>query len=276
MAYLSQNHCMETLEFILDAQRYRTAYEQWLHGTRGWFARGNEDTCSLWSKVIGAYIMPCAPREVNLPAPVRDRLLQLSCHNMSPPDPSELDEAVRIVHELMNDSVLVPFLESLAPTIVDSHPAGGLSEAKHSRSRLTMYKDSGKSTDDASHSPKNTFLPLLGIGRSSGHRSTSTLTESADVDMVTDESSPSSNPAVEPMTPPTTPPTSDYTFSTSPTTFQRAISGNRWKRVSAKLGLGKKNKLARRSKQGVASSTTIAEIEPLPATIPEQPNRLAL
>jgi hypothetical protein len=27
MAYLSQNHCLETLEFTLDAKRYREAYE---------------------------------------------------------------------------------------------------------------------------------------------------------------------------------------------------------------------------------------------------------
>jgi hypothetical protein len=274
-AYLSQNHCLETLEFILDAERYRDAYEQRTQAAaRGFYVQGPDTTCSLWHKVIAAYIMPCAPREVNLPASVRDRLVQLSCNACVAPHPSELDEAVRIVHELMNDSVLVPFLESLAPTLADSPREESATDSKPSRTRLGMSKETVKPVEEPNQSPKSSFRPLLGLGRSSGHRSTSTLTESADTEMVTDEASSGSTPGAEPMTPPTTPPTSDYTFSTSPTALQRAISGNSWKRVGAKLGIGKKNKAARRSKQNLATSTTITEVDPLP--LPEEANRMQL
>ena len=51
---------------------------------------------------------------VNLPAVVRDRLLSLS-HTSTIPDPAELDPAVKIIYELMEESVLDPFLNSVAP-----------------------------------------------------------------------------------------------------------------------------------------------------------------
>ncbi|KAG7131198.1 hypothetical protein HYQ46_009731 [Verticillium longisporum] len=83
MAYLSQNHCLETLEFTMDADRYRNAYCQIITEQASPIADGNEHICSLWDKLMQAYIIP------------------------------ELDEAVTIVYELMNDSVLLPFIESL-------------------------------------------------------------------------------------------------------------------------------------------------------------------
>lgn len=118
MAYLSQNHCMETLEFTLDSQRYATFYEQLLaENPRS--DDSNERVCLLWEKLMQVYIAPCSPREVNIPARVRDRLLAIP-YGPTPPHPSELAEAGRIIHELMNDSLLVPFLESVAPLHVDT------------------------------------------------------------------------------------------------------------------------------------------------------------
>ncbi|KAK4077559.1 hypothetical protein Purlil1_12321 [Purpureocillium lilacinum] len=60
------------------------------------------------------YIAPSAPRQINIPSRVRDSLLSKPSDPF-PPDPSELDEACRIVYELMNDSLLIPFLQSAAP-----------------------------------------------------------------------------------------------------------------------------------------------------------------
>ncbi|KAF6800259.1 regulator of g-protein signaling [Colletotrichum musicola] len=109
MAYLSQNHCLETLEFTMDAERYRKVYEQ-IITNHEWIGDGSDHVCSLWEKLMQAYIIPYSPREVNLPSPVRDRLIAQSCAS-TPPPPSELDEAVNIVYELMNDSVLLPFID---------------------------------------------------------------------------------------------------------------------------------------------------------------------
>ncbi|KAI1139768.1 hypothetical protein F5Y05DRAFT_424641 [Hypoxylon sp. FL0543] len=253
MAFLSQNHCLETLEFILDAERYRTAYYQIAQGQS---PNGPAQICSLWRKVIDAYIMPCAPREVNLPADVRDRLLELPCCKTSPPHPSELDEAVHIVRELINDSVLVPFLESMVPTAIDSSAEAEALDPRQGRSRLRIPRDLMLG-DDSSQSPRSSYLPLLFMGRSgAGNRSTTASMETVDVDMMTDDScSPNSTFAAEPMTPPTTPPNSDLTYNTSPSTLQRAISGNGWKKMGAKLGLTKKSKSTRRTGSTQSSST---------------------
>ncbi|KAI1388421.1 regulator of G protein signaling superfamily [Hypoxylon trugodes] len=255
MAYLSQNHCSETLEFITEADRYREAYYQI---ARGQAPNGPAQICSLWRKVIDAYIMPCAPREVNLPAHVRDRLLRLPCCKASPPDPSELDEAALIVRELINDSVLVPFLESVVPTPTELHAEEEPQDYRQGRSRLRIPRDMTP-VDEASQSPRTSYLPLFIMGRSGpGNRSGSVSVDTTDVDLMTDDSfSPNSTSGLEPMTPPTTPPTSDFTGGTSPSTLQRAISGNSWKKMGAKLGLSRKSKSTRRTSSSSTSQSPL-------------------
>lgn len=236
MAYLSQNHCLETLEFIMDASRYRATHSQMSHGHA---YLGVDHICDLWEKIISAYILPGAPREVNIPAHVRDRLLNLVYTSSGPPNPTELDEAAGIVRELMNDSVLVPFLESVVPVTVEAQVEEEM-KARHERARLRIPKDTS-SSEDGGQSPIGTILPLFGKGRVSG-RSNSGSSDSPEVEMTDDSSSPSSTPTAEPMTPPTTPPTSDFHFNASPNALQRALSGTNWKKVGAKLGLGRKSK----------------------------------
>lgn len=257
-AYLSQNHCLETLEFLMEAERYRAAYAQ-NHLTHEpspnraqGLDEGCEDVCSLWQQMMEVYITPYGAREVNLPGPVRDRLLKLNSTASNPPDPSELDEAVQIVHELISDSVLVPFLESVAPTVIDSHAEEDSNELKQSRTRLRIPKDLMSPQEENSQSPKTSFLPLLGLGRSNAPSTRSALAsvsshEHGEGDLVTDDSSLNSTPGAEPMTPPTTPPSTEFTFGTSPNTLQRAVSGNSWKKMSAKLGLSRKHKSTHRS-----------------------------
>src|SRR6476660_2516339 len=53
MAYLSQNHCLETLEFTMDADRYRNAHSQVL-SDQSWAGDGNDHVCSLWEKLMQA------------------------------------------------------------------------------------------------------------------------------------------------------------------------------------------------------------------------------
>jgi hypothetical protein len=243
MAYLSQNHCLETLEFVMDAARYRVAHLQIL---RGHSYLGMDHVCELWDKIIRAYILPGSPREVNIPAPVRDRLLGLTYTVSAPPDPTELDEAAGIVRELMNDSVLVPFLESVVPVTVEAQ----VEEARQERTRLRIPKDLSAS-EDSSQSPIATILPLFGKGRAIS-RSNSGSSDSPDVEMTDDSLSPGSTPTAEPMTPPTTPPTSDFSFNASPKALQRALSGTSWKKVGAKLGLGRKNKPSRSNSPAVS------------------------
>ncbi|KAF2461465.1 RGS domain-containing protein, partial [Lineolata rhizophorae] len=116
MAYLSQNHCLETLEFTMDASRYRKHYMKMV--SRGGPTTPSADDVTyvrmLWQRLLDAYIAPNGPREVNLPSDVRDSILAQADAQM-PPHPSTLDPAVHKVYELMEESVLVPFINSLHP-----------------------------------------------------------------------------------------------------------------------------------------------------------------
>lgn len=247
MAYLSQNHCLETLEFTMEAERYREVYAQLAQAQTASPYAIDERLCSLWHKLIQAYIMPCGSREVNLPAPVRDRLLLLPCHS-SPPAPSELDESITIVYELMNDSVLVPFLASMAPLQAD-YAVEDDQDARISRWR------SRQTEDDESSRPPKAFFPALGGGRRNEGQSrsiSSSSTEAVDRADLLDDRGSHSSPSLEPMTPPTTPPTSDWGFPSPPGSLQRAISAHNsgWKKMGAKLGLGKKGRTSPPSNPG--------------------------
>lgn len=203
MAYLSQNHCMETLEFTLDAQRYANFYQEFASEAES-ATDANVRLSALWQKLMQVYIVPCAPREVNIPSRVRDRLL-MTHYNPIPPHPSVLDEAGRIIYELMNDSLLVPFLESVVPL----HPEGE-EQIRSPRSHTT---------------------------------SRSRTSQSLEFDGLTDDSEGNSPSTNEPMTPPTTPPTtSDWSFNASPGGLQRAVAAHNkgWKRVGEKLGFTRK------------------------------------
>ncbi|KAF3358386.1 hypothetical protein VdG1_05462 [Verticillium dahliae VDG1] len=249
MAYLSQNHCLETLEFTMDADRYRNAYCQIITEQASPIADGNEHICSLWDKLMQAYIIPYAPREVNLPSRVRDRLLAQPCSPV-PPRPSELDEAVTIVYELMNDSVLLPFIESLSPAHSETHMEEDYTDAsRQGRSRLQLYHHEAMParSDESSRSPK--FLPQLTIGRSGANsRSASRSADLADREGLSDDNHSAASPSTEPMTPPTTPPTSEWAFNTSPGGFQRALTAhnNGWKKMGAKLGFNRKSRTSSR------------------------------
>lgn len=199
MAYLSQNHCMETLEFTLDSQRYATFYEQLLtEDPRS--DDSNDRVCSLWEKLMQVYIVPCAPREVNIPARVRDRLLAIP-YGPTPPHPSELAEAGRIIHELMNDSLLVPFLESVAPLHVDT---------TGSHHRLPSGPQSPASPHDVE-----------------------ALTDDSDVN------SPGPlEPMTPPTTPPTT---SELLFGHPSVSRAVAAHNKGWKKMGARLGFNRKS-----------------------------------
>lgn len=263
-AYLSQNHCLETLEFTMDADRYQTAYNTILSGQSNWARDGNEHVSSLWRKLMQAYITPYGPREVNLPAHVRDHLLCLPC-TAAPPSPSELDEAVAIVYELMNDSVLVPFLESVvASPYQELAQPEELPQSRQARGRIRIPKDSPFSHsahEPTSRSPIAGLLPMWSGNRNSEHGyhwpiswSTGQSTEHIEREgALSEDTGSAASPGCEPVTPPTTPPAADWAWvnschipsPSSPAGFQQRDTGTRtsgWKKMGAKLGLGRMGK----------------------------------
>ncbi|EWY79243.1 hypothetical protein FOYG_17576 [Fusarium oxysporum NRRL 32931] len=113
-AYLSRNHCLENLQFIQDASRYRDCYTEIVGANQSPWVSVMCDydyLRALWEDILENYILPNGHREVNLPSEVRDRLLGF-CSSDLLPHPSELDGAVKIVHELIEDSILPGFLNS--------------------------------------------------------------------------------------------------------------------------------------------------------------------
>ncbi|TKA68515.1 hypothetical protein B0A55_08177 [Friedmanniomyces simplex] len=73
-----------------------------------------EYVTALWQRLVDAYIRPNGSREVNLPSDVRDPILNLELTAL-PPAPEKLDLAVTKIYELMEESALVPFLNSVYP-----------------------------------------------------------------------------------------------------------------------------------------------------------------
>jgi hypothetical protein len=270
-AYLSQNHCLETLEFTMDATRYSEHYHKMVgcdpHTPLSPTTQDCEYVRMLWVKLLDAYIAPNAPREINLPSNVRNRLMSLP-HAFSPPDPAELEPAVKIIYELMDESVLVPFLNSVAPTrpleslnspwmsnesMMDTYMAGSLDERSLSPARTRRDEDHSAGSTDATsqsftgpsprhshHSHLTTALGRTASSRLSAYLSGSSAASVAEApDTLTDDSTDSPSPsgsALEPMTPPNTPPTSDTGFSGTSHRTVRAAEGNSWKKMSAKLG----------------------------------------
>jgi len=107
----------------MDAGRYKKHYTKVLAKAAEKGRRPTEEESDnikiLWQRLMEAYIQPSGSREVNLPSEVRDPLLNLD-HTTTPPLPEALDYAVSKVYELMEDSVLVPFLNSFSPHIAQT------------------------------------------------------------------------------------------------------------------------------------------------------------
>jgi hypothetical protein len=291
MAYLSQNHCLETLEFTIAAERYHKQYQELTgHGEHTPLSPntpGIEYVRARWQILLDAYIAPNGPREVNLPSDVRDRLMSLPSEFL-PPDPRELEQAVKIIYELMDESVFVLFLNSISlsrghefqsspgtsnESMTDVNISAPLDERALSptKSRREGTPPPGELGTDAmsqsysgpsprhSHSSHITAALSRGLAaRLSTHLSGSSPGTSGEaIESMTDDSTDSPSPsgsALEPMTPPNTPPTSHTEFvDPSPGTSPHSGrgEGSSWKKMGVKLGWKKS-----RSGHGSGSSTS--------------------
>jgi hypothetical protein len=238
MAFLSQNHCLENLEFTMDASRYRKHYSKMVNRHPGSPISPLSDECAyvlmLWRRLIDAYIRESGPREVNLPAEVRDNLLSLS-ESYVPPHPSALESAVSKIYELMEESVLVSFLNSVSPQ--SAHPTmshDSYAGSSMSRSSTRSYDERAARSSQppvpvnqrasAPSSLTSGFMQSRPFSHSRFHsqptssaqappRVTSGYTSGSDA--LTDDSGSASSPSgmSDPLTPPGTPPMSDYPMS---------------------------------------------------------------
>ena len=254
-AYLSQNHCLENLEFTMDAERYRKRYDALAAQMAGMPITSEVEECRyvrmLWQRLINAYIMPDCPREINIPSSVRERLLLIP-NNPTPPNPEDLEAAVKIIYNLMEESVLISFLNEVPssrshqshhtrhrPAEVKPRKRGGSdssNEKSSVRSRSRKRGSPTSSLDIPSSSsrddPTGRLTPIPGFTRNTRAQS-HTSSGSGDSGLLDDDSASASSPGREPMTPPTTPPSSDF-GGHSP----RNRNDNTWKKM---LGWKKKS-----------------------------------
>jgi len=94
----------------MDADRYRERFDVLAAQMAGMPMTPEYEECNylrmLWQRLLDAYIVPDGPREINIPSQVRETLLSLPNHT-SPPRPEVLEAAVKIIYDLMEESVLV-------------------------------------------------------------------------------------------------------------------------------------------------------------------------
>ena len=282
MAFLSQQHCLETLAFTLDAKKYRERYDVASAHMAGmpltYESEEGHELQQEWTRILDVYIKPGAPREINLPSEERDDLLDWP-HNVKPPPPEALDPSVKRMHDLMSDSIFIPFCNSLR-TVPYAHTYNALSdfggrENTVDPSRAT-YDERGNMQQRVSsrrpRSPSATSnsidLPTRGTQTSHRHTQSSTLssalgrtttnrlstnisnssaTSGLDYALTDDSGSGDSPGPAEPRTPPTTPPMSDIGpreprsgFAQSPPKTGRSASGS-WKNMGVKLWGKKKS-----------------------------------
>lgn len=269
MAYLSQNHCLETLEFTLEAKRYRETYDSLSHQL-GQLpivtdCPESQHLRMLWQRLLTAYIIPGSPREINVSSEVREDILR-HVNSTIPPNPETLDAAVKLVHELMEESIFLPFLNAHSATAqvvplaeplfpqedgvtVVSGPSLDEHAVKRARSkgrRLSprSSKDFGSTTSSSGHSGRSNFSlsAMTSMGKSSHRPSGHTSSGSGDCSagLTDDSGSLQSMSTGEPMTPPTTPPSSDahgLHLAHSP----KHRTDNPWKKMGMKLGFKKRS-----------------------------------
>lgn len=151
----------------MDAGRYKKHYAKMMSRVAGDGvppAKDQDYVRALWQRLVEAYIEPNGSREVNLPSSVRDPILSLKPAS-HPPAPEALDPAVAKIYELMEESVLVPFLNSVypqsaQPTTLSTWPGNESSESlsaktQDDRSFYNRRSRHGTNSPQVQHSYSN-------------------------------------------------------------------------------------------------------------------------
>jgi len=258
-AYLSTNHCLETLEFTMAVKRYGEDYRAVSRqiGESPIYSecQQTQKLRMLWQRLLNAYVIPGSPREINLSYEVRDRLLEYATAD-TPPPPEILEPARRRMHDLMEESIFIPFLNSLASSAhilpeslqSDFDDRSNLSSSsldepplRRAVSRSRRVSPQSSMTDFSSQRyPVGGFPGRTAFGSIRGSRLSTTSGDSGSPTL-TDDSGMSMlpNPAEEPMTPPTTPPSSDLNL--YPGYSPKSRGDNPFKKMGMKLGFKKKS-----------------------------------
>ena len=275
-AFLSQQHCLETLEFVTEAKKYSDKYDEasaTYHGMP--LTVDSSEGFELqqdWVRIMDVYVKPGAPREINLPAEERDDLID-EPYDPRPPKPEALDPAVRRMRDLMSDSIFIPFCNSVK-TVSHAATYNTLSEmsrpvnldpsamtydergSTHRRQQPTRRRSPPTSSGfQPSRSPpeaKSRASALTsGLNRNSSSRlsqhpsNASGVSESALTDDSGSGGSPNPGDLDSTMSPPLTPPQSDMPATQSHSAYSHMTKPSRsesggWKKMGMKIFGAKK------------------------------------
>lgn len=246
-AFLSQQHCLETLEFVTEAKNYAAKYDEFTAEADEPLTTESSEGFELmqeWTRIMDVYLKPGAPREINLPAEERDDLID-EPYEPNPPKPEALNPAVQRMRDLMSDSIFIPFCNSVK-TVSHASTYNALSNLNRQSTfdNTSMTYDERSSTHRRQQSTRrrsppasSTFQPSRSPPQTSSRSSalTSALTRSGgnarmsqnltsaprtSESALTDESGNGEKKTQESesiLSPPLTPPTSDLNPSMSST-----------------------------------------------------------
>jgi hypothetical protein len=114
-AYMSQAHCLEILEFILEGRRYRDIYKVSsvvVESSISPACRDSRVLLELWQQLLSTYIHAGSPREINLGSSKRQDLI--AYHDPEkPPAPAVLDVIEQEMLDLLSQSIFPSFLKHI-------------------------------------------------------------------------------------------------------------------------------------------------------------------
>ena len=275
-AYAARNLCLENIEFIQDARRYKAAYRAFIglyegyhQNSRPSINRANSAQVELlkemWTRLIINYIAPSSPREINLTADIRSGLLP---HNkqVMPPSPALLDPAIKKIEELIEDSILFSFLNevqssvdpSLYQSSVTSQERLALDTGFHSAEKLTSPSSVHEMISPTSEpvttspftpstrSPRHSHYAASHGGSSSHKGSTASNTHNGHMigsaaNSIAPTLSEDSSSVISPTASQYEQRTPPHTPPATETEVKRSSKQNdRWKRMSQRFGLGRR------------------------------------
>lgn len=147
VAYLSDNYCLEILQFALAAAQYKERYDfvSSIPGRRVSLpSQESQDLLVLWTSLVETYLLPDGEREVNLPSQIRDPIIGYTLEQRAA-DPQVLESAILATWELMEGLILSSYVSEVSPQSclpVESQPSGRFERPKiHAGSRRARVVD---------------------------------------------------------------------------------------------------------------------------------------
>lgn len=258
ISFLSQNHCLETVEFTMDMAEYEAAFLN---------SQSSKDALiQMWATIVNTYIRPDSPKELNLSCQVKSKLAGLTRQADSgiPPDPAHLQDTVVMVKEMIKENAYLPFITSVRCAQALPQPVAPAAPRRNSaqprpnsclhkldvRASMCSSLPAASGMFEASVSETNWHQPVSWLNSGAHQTSASTgsaishtsLSKSSSLDSLFAGDEQLALGTSDPMTPPESPTAVDYskhsaTASTTKTAAKETPTRthSHWRKMSKRL-----------------------------------------